>query len=75
MTTTSDPAEARAKRLQEFKENRDPILNHTYHEVMKIRKWVVFIGVMVIISCVCQVIKEILLKPELSSLIEIWLIS
>ena len=67
--------EGKAERLQEFKENRDPILNYTYREVVKIRKWVVFIGVMVIISCVCQVIKEILLKPELSSLIKIWLIS
>ena len=42
--------EGRAERLQQFKENRDPVLNSIYHSVEKTRKWVVFLGIMVIIS-------------------------
>ena len=44
------------ERLQEFKDNRDPILKYIYNEVVKIRKWVIFLGILAIISIVVGVI-------------------
>ncbi len=44
------------QRLQEIRENRDPILLRIYEETQKTRKWVVLIGIMVIISIAVGII-------------------
>ena len=48
--------EAKKKRNQEFKENRDPIFNHIYLELKKTRQWVAFMGIMIILSLIGTVI-------------------
>ena len=49
-------AEAKYYRLQAFKENRDPIYNFIYLEIVKIRKWVAFMGIMIILSLIGGII-------------------
>ena len=42
----------RNKLMKEYADKRDPIHYYTYQEIVKIRKWVVFFGVLLIISLV-----------------------
>ena len=43
-------------RMQEFNKTRDPIFNHIYHELVKTRKWVAFMGIILILSLIGTVI-------------------
>ncbi len=42
----------RNKLMKEYADKRDPIHYHTYNEIVKIRKWIAFIGIIVIISLI-----------------------
>jgi hypothetical protein len=42
--------------MQEFNKTRDPIFNHIYYELVKIRKWVVFFGILAILGLIAAVI-------------------
>ena len=44
--------ETKHQLIKEFKEKRDPIYTHIYYEIVKIRKWVAFMGILIIISLV-----------------------
>lgn len=44
------------ERLQEFKESRDPIFNAMYQSMEKTRKWVTFLGVIVILGLIGTVL-------------------
>jgi hypothetical protein len=43
-------------RMQEFNKTRDPIFNHIYHELVKIRKWVVFFVILALLSLIAAII-------------------
>ena len=44
--------ESRNDRMQEFNTTRDPIFNFIYDEVTKTRKWVAFMGIVLILSLI-----------------------
>jgi len=46
----------RNKLMKEFNETRDPIFNHIYQELQKTRKWVAFMGVVLILSLIGTII-------------------
>jgi 5,10-methylenetetrahydrofolate reductase len=47
-----DEVAKRNKLMKEFNQTRDPIHLYTYNEIVKIRKWVAFFGVLLIISLI-----------------------
>ncbi len=46
----------RNKLMKEFNETRDPIFTYIYRELQKTRKWVAFIGVVLILSLIGTII-------------------
>jgi len=46
----------RNKLMKEFNETRDPVLLYIYQEAQKTRKWVAFMGIMIILSLIGTVL-------------------
>ena len=53
---SAEKAAIKNTRMLEFNKTRDPIFNNIYHELVKIRKWVVFFGILAILGLIVAVI-------------------